>query len=92
MVTMTAVRVPVPTQPALSRADLCGQFEPLDSRRAVVSNADGAHWGMRAVGGLYEAGGHVWVDVVPEADWWAQRLADGVLRRVPWPAGAVWVE
>jgi hypothetical protein len=89
---MNAVRVPVPTQLPLSRADLCGQFDALDGRRAVAVNESGPHRNLRAVGGLYEAGGHVWVDLVTDGDWWAQRLTGGGLRRTPWPAGAVWVE
>lgn len=89
---MSVTRVPVPVQPPLSRADLCGQMEPLVGRRAFASNADGVHGDLRAVSGLYSAGGHVWVDLVGEADWWAQRLTGAPLRAVPWPAGAVWVE
>jgi hypothetical protein len=90
--TTTVPRVPVPVQPPLNRADLCGQVEDLDGRRAFVSNADGSHGGLRAVRGLYSAGGHVWVDVVTEADWWAQRLTGAPLKAIAWPAGAVWVE
>lgn len=92
MATMTPLRVAVPVRPPLIRADLCGQLESLDGRRAWASNAEGPHGGLRAVGGLYTAGGHVWVDLATEADWWARRLASGPLRAVPWPAGAVWVE
>jgi hypothetical protein len=89
---MTLLRVPVPVQPPLTRADLCGQLEPLKGRRVFVSNESGQHGPLRASSGLYRAAGHSWVDVMPEVDWWAHRLAGGPLKAVPWPAGAVWVE
>lgn len=87
-----ATRLPVPRQRGLVRADLAGQIEALDGRRAVVAALEGARYDRRVVGEAYVAGGHLYVNVALERDWWAARLAGAGIVTVAWPAGCVWVE
>jgi hypothetical protein len=92
MCTMNAVRVPVPAQPPLMRADVVGEFESLRGRRAAVSNQDASRFGFRAASDLYVLDGFAWVDVVTEREWWARELLGALWSSRRWPAGAVWVE
>lgn len=92
MCTMNQVRVPVPAQPPLMRADVVGEFEPLRGRRAAISNEEGSRLGYVAASDLYVLDGFAWVDVVTEREWWARELLGARWNSRRWPAGAVWVE
>jgi hypothetical protein len=97
------LRVPVPRQRTLTRADIAGQLETITGRRAVLANADGPWrdyrvWGeveVRAQGFQGTPEGvrtFPFVPVVSERAWWAWRLQGRRPHVVWWPAGAVWVE
>lgn len=93
----TPLRVPVPRQRALSRADLAGQFETLTGRRVVLVNEAGTWYDFRAVSEVTlrrtgfgdEALTWPFVAVAAEAAWYAN---GETVARVWWPAGAVWIE
>ena len=89
---MNVTRMPQPPVRGFSRADLLGQFESLDGRRANVAAVEGPRYDRRIVGEMYESGGFPWVNVATERDWWKAALMGEGLPRLAWPAGCVWVE
>lgn len=95
------LRVPVPRQRSLTRADLAAQLEDVRGRRVVLVDLDGRAWRefrawggveVRPVGFQPDVTTHPFLPVVSEEGWWRAAL-QGVEPRVTWwPAGAAWVE
>jgi len=92
--TRPTVRVPVPPPRSPARADWAGRIEALRGQRVYVANEAEVFRGFYAWSELDEdAEGFLWVEVVPEVEWWAFRLLGHTpLNVVRWPAGAVWLD
>lgn len=95
------LRVPVPRQRSLTRADLAAQLEDVRGRRVVLVDVEGrAHREFRAWGGVEvrptgfgaDAVEHPFLPVVSEQGWWSAALIAVEPRVTWWPAGAAWVE
>lgn len=94
------LRVPVPGQRTLTRADIAGQVEVIAGRRVVLADTTRVYreyrvWGeveVRPVGFQPDVERFPFVPVVSERAWWASRLLGREPRVLWWPAGAAWVE
>lgn len=102
-ITPQPLRVPVPAQRTLTRADIAGQIEDITGRRVVLADGERTYreyrvWGaveIRAQGFQNTPAGvqrFPFVPVVSERAWWVHCLFGRAPTVLWWPAGAAWVE
>lgn len=94
------VRVPEPRAPTYSRADVASAVETVAGRVAVLANEFGVFRGYRVWSEPREerrgfgddVATYLFVSVVTERDWYANKITGEAPDVISWPAGAVWVQ